>query len=86
LTSPMRLVIMAKDKKSSKGPQHRNSNYQMKNGNAVSKKNEKKTEKGKPVEAKAAPKAETGAQKGLMAGISSSISGATSSLSKMLKH
>ena len=77
---------MAKDKKSSKGPQDRNSNYQLKNGNAVSKKQKKRTGAGKPVETKTAPKAEPGAQKGLMAGISSSISGATSSLSKMLKH
>ena len=77
---------MAKDKKSSKGPQDRNSNYQMKNGNAVSKKQKKRTGASKPVETKTAPKAEPGAQKGLMAGISSSISGATSSLSKMLKH
>jgi hypothetical protein len=76
---------MAKDKKSSKGPQYRNSNYQMKNGNAVSKKHERKG-KGNPAEARTEPTAKPAAQKGLVAGLSSSISGATSSLAKMFKH
>ncbi len=34
---------MAKDKKKSKGPEHRNSNYQLKNGNKSSKKQDKKS-------------------------------------------
>lgn len=83
---------MAKDKKKSKGPQDRNSNYQMKNGNSVSKKKEKKPNAPasalKPVETKAAPKAKTEPEqpKSFISGLSSSISSATSSLTKMLKH
>ncbi len=42
---------MTNEKKKSKGPQDRNSNYQMKNGNSLSKKN-KKSKAGKPGEKK----------------------------------
>jgi hypothetical protein len=69
---------MARDKKKSKGPQDRNSNYQMKNGNSVSKKKDKKT--------KSAAQAKPAEQKSLISGISSSISNATNSISKMFKH
>lgn len=92
---------MAKDKKKSKGPKDRNSNYQMKNGNPVSKKKEKK-----PVAAPATaqesktavenkPRTKPGEsraapkqpeQKSFLSGLTSSISNATSSISKMLKH
>ena len=84
---------MVKEKtKKSKGPQDRNSNYQMKNGNSVSKKKEKKSNvpvsSPAQVETKAAPKAqiEPASQKSFISGLSSSISSATSSLTKMLKH
>lgn len=78
---------MAKDKKMSKGPKDRNSNYQMKNGNSVSKKKEKKPNAAKPVETKsAAAQAKPAEQKSLISGISSSISNATSSITKMFKH
>lgn len=83
---------MAKDKKMSKGPKDRNSNYQMKNGNAVSKKKEKKTGTANPVQAapsagqKTAAPARAEQPGGLLSGISSSISSATSSISKMFKH
>ena len=79
---------MAKDKKRSKGPKDRNSNYQMKNGNSVSKKSDRKTEAGKIVETQSAPApgAESGGQKSLMSGISSSLSSATDSISKMIKR
>lgn len=73
---------MAKDKKKkSKGPQDRNSNYQFKNGNAVSRKKEKNSEACKSVGTKSSEKAQAkpSGQKGLMSGISSSIA-------KMLKH
>ena len=73
---------MAKDKKQSKGPKDRNSNFQMKNGNPISKKKEKK-QNGKSAEAKPSAQSE---KNGLISGISSSIAGATSSISKMLKH
>ncbi len=80
---------MANDKKKSKGPQHRNSNYQMKNGNAVSKKHEKKQVKksdaDSPVNAKSAPKAKSEGQKSLISNISGSISSATNSITRMLK-
>jgi len=72
---------MAKDNKKSKGPQDRNSNYQMKNGNSVSKKKEKKS-----TETKSAAQTKPGEQKSFISGISSSISNATNSISKMLKH
>ncbi len=78
---------MAKDKKTSKGPKDRNSNYQMKNGNSVSKKKEKKPNSAKPVETKsAASQARPVEQKSFISGISSSISNATSSITKMFKH
>jgi len=83
---------MARDKKKSKGPQDRNSNYQMKNGNSVSKKTERKTNAAKPTEtksaalAKPATQAKPAEQKSFLSGISSSISNATNSISKMLKH
>jgi hypothetical protein len=77
---------MAQEKKQSKGPKDRNSNYQLKNGNAISKKKEKKTNAGKPEDAKSMLKAKSGGQKSFMSGISSSISSATSSIAKMLKH
>jgi len=86
------LVTMAKDKKKSKGPKDRNSNYQMKNGNAVSKKKEKKPAAAPVKEAssnKVAPSVlpnKAGQSKSLLSGISSSISSATSSISKMFKH
>jgi hypothetical protein len=80
------MVNMAKDKKKSKGPQDRNSNYQMKNGNSVSKKHDKKTDSGKSVETQLAPRAKSGVQKSLISGISSSICNATDSISKMIKR
>jgi len=80
------VVNMAKDKKKSKGPQDRNSNYQMKNGNSVSKKHDKKTDAGRGVETQSAPRAKSGVQKSLISGISSSISSATDSISKMIKR
>ena len=51
---------MAKDKKKSKGPKDRNSNYQMKNGNSVSKKHDKKSDAGKGVETQSASRAKSG--------------------------
>lgn len=77
---------MANEKKKSKGPQDRNSNYQMKNGNSLSKKKDKKANAGKPIEMKSVSAAKSGEQKSLISGISSSISSATSSITKMLKH
>ena len=74
---------MAKDKKQSKGPKDRNSNFQMKNGNPISKKKEKKQNGVKSAEAKPSAQSE---KNSLISGISSSIAGATSSISKMLKH
>ena len=74
---------MAKDKKQSKGPKDRNSNFQMKNGNSVSKKKEKKQSNTRTTEGKASASSE---KKSLISGISSSIAGATNSISKMLKH
>jgi len=77
---------MARDKKKSKGPQDRNSNYQMKNGNSLSKKKDKKPNAAKPTETKSAAQAKPAEQKSFISGISSSISNATSSITKMLKH
>jgi hypothetical protein len=74
---------MARDKKQSKGPKDRNSNFQMKNGNSISKKKDKKQNGARQAEAKPSAQSE---KKGLISGISSSIAGATSSISKMLKH
>ena len=74
---------MTKDKKQSKGPKDRNSNFQMKNGNPISKKKEKKQNGAKSAEAKPSAQSE---KSSLISGISSSIAGATSSISKMLKH
>jgi hypothetical protein len=80
-------ITMAKDKKKSKGPKDRNSNYQMNNGNSVSKKKEKKPNAQKPQAAKsAAAQAKPAEQKSFFSGISSSISNATNSITKMLKH
>ena len=81
------MVIMAKNNRKSKGPQDRNSNFQMKNGNSVSRKKEKKPNVSKPLETKSAAqtKPATG-QKSFLSGISSSISNATNSISKMLKR
>ena len=76
---------MTNEKKKSKGPQDRNSNYQMKNGNSLSKKN-KKSKTGKLGETKSVSAAKSGEQKGLISGISSSISSATNSITRMLKH
>jgi hypothetical protein len=76
---------MTNEKKKSKGPQDRNSNYQMKNGNSLSKKN-KKSKAGKLGEKKSVSAAKSGEQKGLISGISSSISSATNSITRMLKH
>jgi hypothetical protein len=77
---------MAKDKKKSKGPKDRNSNYQMKNGNSVSKKKETRPSAAKPQETKISSETKSAGTKSFMSGLSSSISSATSSLSKMLKH
>jgi len=77
---------MANDKKKSKGPQDRNSNYQMKNGNSVSRKKDKKSSASRPKETKSAAQTRPVEQKSLISGISSSISNATSSISKMFKH
>ncbi len=77
---------MTRDKKKSKGPQDRNSNYQMKNGNSVSKKKDKKSNASNLTEAKSVAQATPVEQKSFIAGISSSISNATNSISKMLKH
>jgi hypothetical protein len=81
---------MVKDKKKSKGPKDRNSNYQMKNGNSVSKKKEKKPNAALPQETKSAaktkPQAKPAEKKSIISGLSSSISNATNSISKMLKH
>lgn len=72
---------MVKDKKNKKGPQDRNSNYQMKNGNSITRK------KDKPISASAAQKSSnSGGQKGLLSGITKSISCVTCSLTKKLKH
>lgn len=76
---------MTNEKKKSKGPQDRNSNYQMKNGNSLSKKN-KKSNAGKLGETKSVSAAKSGEQKSLISGISSSISSATNSITRMLKH
>jgi len=62
---------MARDKKKSKGPQDRNSNYQMKNGNSVSKKKDKKSNAAKPTETKSAAQANPAEQKSFISGISS---------------
>ena len=81
------MVTMAKNNKKSKGPQDRNSNYQMKNGNPVSKKKEKKSNAIKPKETKSAAQTKPATeQKSFISGISSSISNATNSISKMFKH
>ena len=76
---------MTNEKKTSKGPQDRNSNYQMKNGNSLSKKN-KKSRTGKRVETKSVSAAKSGERKSLISGISRSISSATNSITRMLKH
>ena len=76
------MVNMAKDKKKSKGPQDRNSNYQMKNGNPISKKKGNKTSSASAAQASS----KSNGQKGLLSGISKSISSATGSLTKKLKH
>lgn len=75
---------MAREKKQSKGPKDRNSNYQMKNGNSVSKKKEKNPNVSKSSEAK--PSSQGAEKKSLISGLSSSISSATNNISKMLKH
>ncbi len=80
------MVTMAKDNKKSKGPQDRNSNYQMKNGNSVSKKKDKKSNLPKSTGTKSAAQTKPAEQKSLISGISSSISNATNSISKMFKH
>ncbi len=76
---------MAKQKKKSKGPQHRNSNFQLKNGESVtSSKNARRQDANKSGKAK--PMAETNGEKSLLTGISGSITSAASSITKMLKH
>lgn len=76
---------MTKQKKKSKGPQHRNSNFQLKNGESVtSSKNEKRQDASKP--GKARPASEAKGDKSFLTGISGSISSAASSITKMLKH
>jgi hypothetical protein len=74
---------MAREKKQSKGPKDRNSNFQMKNGNSISKKKEKKQNSSKPAGVSSSASAE---KKSIISGLSNSIAGATSSISKMLKH
>ena len=49
---------MAKDKKQSKGPKDRNSNFQMKNGNSVSKKKEKRQNSSRTAEGKSSAQSE----------------------------
>ena len=81
------MVIMAKNNRKSKGPQDRNSNFQMKNGNSISRKKEKKPNVSKPVETKSAAQTKPAAgPTSFLSGISSSISNATNSISKMLKR
>jgi hypothetical protein len=80
------MVTMAKNNKKSKGPQDRNSNYQMKNGNPVSKTKEKKPNASKPRETKSAAQTKPAEQKSFISGISSSITNATNSISKMFRH
>ncbi len=76
---------MTNGKKKSKGPQDRNSNYQMKNGNTLTK--NKKANASKPAETKSvSAAAKSGEQKSFISGISSSISSATNSITRMLKH
>jgi len=76
---------MTNEKKTSKGPQDRNSNYQMKNGNSLSKKN-KTSRAGKRGATKSVSAAKSGEHKSLISGISRSISSATNSITRMLKH
>ncbi len=71
---------MTRQKKGSKGPQDRNSNIQLKNGNSVSK------TKGKMPTAEKHAETKSSAKTSVMSGITSSISSATSSITKMLKH
>ncbi len=75
---------MAKQKKKSKGPQHRNSNFQMENGNSVSSSKNEKRQAGKS--GKARPGSEAKGDKSFLTGISGSISSAASSITKMFKH
>ena len=67
------VVNMARQKKGSKGPQDRNSNIQLKNGNSVSKTKGKMPATEKHAETKSAAK-------------NGFVSGITSSITKMLKH
>jgi len=81
------LVIMAKNNKKNKGPQDRNSNFQMKNGNSVSRKKEKKPNASNAGETKSAAQTKPAAgPTSFLSGISGSISNATNSISKMLKR
>ena len=70
---------MAKQKKKSKGPEHRNSNYILKNGK-TNKASKKETEAGKPLEIKNEGK------KGFFAGFSDSITNASNSITKIFKQ
>jgi len=76
---------MVKQKKKSKGPQHRNSNFQLKNGNGItSSEKDDRHEANRPGKARSASEAE--GPKSLLTGISGSISSAASSITKMFKH
>ncbi len=69
------LILMAKNKKKSKGPQNRNKNSQNNQVNAAPKK-EKKTEASKPVETKAkaaSQKTEAPKEKSFITGIVNSV-------------
>lgn len=76
---------MAKQKKKSKGPQHRNSNFQLKNGNGVTS-SRIDDRKAANRSGRASPTSEAGETKSLLTGISGSISSAANSITKMFKH
>ncbi|OPY53583.1 MAG: hypothetical protein A4E48_00717 [Methanosaeta sp. PtaU1.Bin060] len=76
------MVNMAKQKKKSKGPQHRNSNFQFKNGNDIT----SSRIDDRHAANKSTPASEAGGAKSLLTGISGSISSAANSITKMLKH
>jgi hypothetical protein len=76
---------MVKQKKKSKGPQHRNSNFQLKNGNGVTSSRKDDRHETSRSE-KARPASEAGGAKSLLTGISGSISSAANSITKMFKH
>jgi hypothetical protein len=77
---------MAKEKKTSKGPKDRNSNYQMKNGNSVSKKHNKMYDAKGSEETKSSSMMKSGGPKSFISSISSGISSATNGISKIFKR